>query len=245
MSWRPRGKKSLPKSVITGNVKPMTNTLHSNVPHETYVVVDVETSHTDPAEGFIFTIGACVVQYDGEIVTIDNNYYYQRINQRAKINDSDWFKTIYEPRSTLSWWLKQDFEVQHAAWRTEDQMGCPEFVAADAFYRWVSDAADPERPIFVANPATFDYSWITALFAAHYMPNPFDYRTLDLRSMAFGAKGNDWRYLNQQREHRSQVPHHAFWDAYAAALDLQDLISRRDEAAIEDKLLAKAGEFIA
>jgi hypothetical protein len=226
----------------------------TDVSRETFIVVDVETSHTDPAEGFIFTIGACVVTYDNELATIENEYFYQRIDQTTKITDSTWLETIYDPKSTLSWWLTQPLEVQQAAWRGGIERGDMERDVAHYFWQWVismgakySEPFDARlKPVFVANPVTFDYAWISALFAPYNLPSPFDYRTLCLRSMGFGvADGDRWEWVRQKRANQSQVPHHAFWDAYAAAQDLQDLLSNRDEQGYHDKLNPKVGEFVA
>lgn len=226
----------------------------TDVLRETFIVVDVETSHTEPTEGFIFTVGACVVTYDAGFATIENEYFYQRINQEQKITDSGWLETIYDPRSTLSWWLTQPLEVQEAAWRGGLDRGCSERDAAVDFWQWVisMDAKYTEpfeasgKPIFVANPVTFDYAWMNSLLRSHNLHMPMDYRTLCLRSMAFGVTDNTrWAWAEQKRANKSQVPHHAFWDAYAAAQDLQDLLSNRDEQGYHDKLNPKVGEFVA
>lgn len=223
----------------------MTNLEASDtVPHETnqveaYLVVDVETTSTSPTSGRILTIGAVAVIYDGNIATIDDTFLYRRLDQYDYCTDTGWYETIVDAASTLSWWVKQPIEAQMEAWRDTRLPRTRELHAAVDVVDWV-DAIRGQwgvatKPVFTANPATFDKPWIDQLLENNHVDNPFDYRTLCLRSMAFGAK-NSHRWTNHVRTNKSLVPHHAFFDAYAQAQDLVDLLGDRDDAGYNDKL---------
>lgn len=219
-------------------------TISDNVPHETnavdlFVVVDIETTGLNPNHDRILSLGAVAVEYDGQCATICSDYFYQRIDQRTWIEETNWYATVVDTRSTLSWWLKQPMQAQLEAWRgayfgtaTEAQ------VASDfhTYLRHMQLSGDmTSRPIFVANPASFDKPFIDQLFHTHKYHNQFDYRTLCLRSMAYGGnKYTGWG--NNVRTNEALIPHHAFFDAYAQAHDLVDLLTTRDDNAYEDKL---------
>lgn len=211
----------------------------SNNQTATFFVTDVETSGTDPMEDVIFTLGCVVVTYDGTCVTIEDNYFYEAIDQEEWINQSRWFNTITDQQSTLSWWLRQPIDVQKAAWR-EPKSRFRYNEVGSMFCDFVAGmtAHLDTKPVFAASPASFDKPFVDRLLTDSGEKNPFDYRTLCIRSMAYGLhEGAIWG--NNGWQNRSQAPHHALYDAYGAALDLQQLLSDRDETIYEDKLLLK------
>lgn len=75
---------------------------------------------------------------------------------------------------------------------------------------------------FVANPCTFDHSWVQRWLTEAGIDMPFHYRTLCLRSADWGR--NPGSYGESRTGHASLVPHHALYDAQAQALDLLDLL---------------------
>lgn len=204
---------------------------------QTFFVTDIETSGVDPTHDVIFSIGCVVVTFDGECATIDANYFYETIDQSEWIQASDWFSTVMDPQSTLSWWLRQPIDVQKAAWRGEG-VRFREREVASMFCDFVAGmtAHLTTKPVFAASPASFDKPFVDKLLRDAGEKDPFDYRTLCVRSMAFGNHGG-MAWGNNGWQHRSQAPHHALYDAYGAALDLQKLLSDRDETMTEDELL--------
>ena len=202
----------------------------------TFFVVDVETSGVNPYHDVVFSLGCVVVNYDEELATIDANYFYETIDQSEWIQASDWFSTVMDPQSTLSWWLRQPIDVQKAAWRAEG-VRFREREVASMFCDFVAGmtAGTGAKPIFVASPASFDKPFVEQMLRNAGEKDPFDYRTLCVRSMAYGCRtampwgANGW-------QNRSQVPHHALYDAYGAALDLQMLLAERDAIACDDEL---------
>lgn len=204
---------------------------------ETFFVVDIETSGVDPTTDVIFSLGCVVVTYNGETATIEPNYFYESIDQTDWIKATNWFDTIMDQQSTLSWWLRQPIDVQKAAWRANLNRFRQNEVAS-MFVDFVAAmvAGTSSRPVFAASPSNFDRPFVDELLRNSGEDNPFDYRSLCVRSLAYGRREHmDWGVNGWQ--HRSQVPHHALYDAYGAALDLQMLISERDEANLHDQLL--------
>lgn len=202
----------------------------------TFFVVDVETSGVNPCQDVVFSLGCVAVTYDERVATIEANYFYEAIDQTEWIQASDWFSTVMDQQSTLSWWLRQPIDVQKAAWRAEG-VRFREREVASMFCDFVAGmtAGTESKPIFAASPASFDKPFIDQMLRNSGEKDPFDYRSLCIRSMAYGfGLATPWGVNGWQN--RSQVPHHALYDAYGAALDLVMLLSERDEVDGEDEL---------
>lgn len=187
----------------------------------TFFSVDVETTGPCPAVADLLTVGAVAIHEnpDGTI--------------REVIPDVDgtadlFYGRIAEPRNgwrwdsdTLAWWRTQHPSVYAEA--VDVSTGTERVsrirLAAD-FEAWiVSQEPDPNQRIFVANPAGFDWQWVNELFWSTLHRNPFGYRSLCLRSMAYGLRGGAWGRDRTDDEFNvaSAVPHHALYDAIAQA----------------------------
>jgi hypothetical protein len=173
----------------------------------TFFSVDVETSATHPFDGDLLTVGASAVR-DGVIV----GEFYIRLQSYG-----DW-----DP-STRQWWAEQDEFVRAEAYEDESLHRHHPDAAAEQFVEWVREIepGDRRERVFVANPSTFDHQWINNWLWESGRHETFDYRTVCLRSMAFG-QNRDWSA--KVRNHDSEYPHHALYDARAQALDLIDLM---------------------
>lgn len=191
--------------------------------------VDVETTSTDPHNGWLLTVGVQPVTFPtGNIAApvLDGRTFYERIDRIHHY--PRWFATLTDSGSTLSWWLKQNSDAQAEAFRdlTLERLE-PDTVAARLIDYVETIEPEPEARVFVANPATFDKAWIDDLFAETGYPNPFHYRTLCLRSMRFGlVPGDKWGAARD--DHNPAIPHHAFHDAYAQAQDLARMLETRE-----------------
>jgi hypothetical protein len=96
--------------------------------------------------------------------------------------------------------------------------------AMTRFAAWVTDVAAGGRPVFVAYPASFDWSWVSAYLVRYSAPgNPFGFSgVLDLKTMyavkagvriGKATKRNMPRALLSDRPHT----HHALDDALEQA----------------------------
>jgi hypothetical protein len=199
----------------------------------TYFSVDVETSGLVPGDSHshLLSIGAVAVSYDGWIV----DTFYERVRTPPlptlwQLPPSDPIIQALLPNSTLKFWKGVEaidpFVAGEAyADRHLSRYGLP--LVAERFEAWVSQYGSGwEDRIFVANPVSFDFAWTLDMFNRSGVPNPFHYRTLCLRSMAFGAaSSSDW-HANHLRAHRPRHPHHPLSDAYAQAQDLITLLGK-------------------
>jgi hypothetical protein len=97
----------------------------------------------------------------------------------------------------------------------------------------MSHAEDQMDRVFVAHPASFDFAWVQRLLVT-YLPDVgnkvFSWRTLDLRSAGWALDPSQ-RMTDPVRTHKSEIPHHALYDAIAQARDLADIINARGVAA--------------
>jgi hypothetical protein len=200
--------------------------------------VDVETTSTDPQFGRLLTIGIKPVWWEPDSTDIvkaylDNEDFYIRIDQTDFY--PEWFKTLTDPDSTLSWWLQQSDHAQGEAFRNLSLERHSEFDAAwqiAEFVQRVCGNIPLKNRVFAANPVTFDRAWIDALWTnlkfSHNVTElpamPFHYRSLCLRSMHFAQNtSNGWDTFG--RFNQSSHPHHALLDAVAQAEDLIALLN--------------------
>lgn len=190
----------------------------------TFFSVDVETSRLNPFEpdSFLLSLGAVAMDETGTVL----DDFYVRIDRSAQLK-AEWYRPEWTTNNdTLTFWREQDAAVRGEAWEDKTLPRLAGYMAAADFCNWViSFGANWEDRIFVANPATFDYSWLLSLFAEGEVDNPFHYRTLCLRSQAFGAQGSkDWHSF-KHRSHKPHTPHHPLSDAMAQALDFRDMVA--------------------
>jgi DNA polymerase III epsilon subunit-like protein len=197
--------------------------MNTEIDYPVYFSVDVETSGLLPSNGELLTVGAVAVTASGHII----DQFYVRIDRKVMLHES-WYNENLPPQSeTQEWWRSQDAFVKAEAYGGVKLERHPISTAAHMFRNWVISVGgdDAKNRIFVANPVSFDKMWISAMFMATQMNDPFHYRTLCLRSMAFG-KDKDVTdfHSNDLRSNRPTHPHHALSDAYAQAQDLLELL---------------------
>jgi len=171
----------------------------------TFYSVDVETTGLNPhnRDHQLATVGAIAVSDLGLI----GESWYARLRFRDSWEDG-----------TREWWLQQN-DVALTEMLDGNRMR-PSSAAA-LFADWVESTSDGHA-VFVANPATFDHSWIQRWMTAANVTMPFDYRTLCLRGADWGRNPGPWGL--ERNGHKSLIPHHALFDAQAQALDLLDLL---------------------
>lgn len=206
----------------------------------TYFSVDVESSGLVPGEtdSHLLSIGAVAVSHDGWIV----DSFYERVNARLPskwyLPPDDEFIQGLPDNSTLKFWKGVEAETPFVAKEAYADPYLSRYAlpaVAERFEAWVlAHGKSWEDRIFVANPVSFDFSWTQDMFRRAVVPNPFHYRTLCLRSMAFGAAAAGWTgvtdsspwHANHLRGHRPKHHHHPLSDAYAQAQDLVTLLGK-------------------
>ncbi len=161
---------------------------------ERFISVDVETAGPDPGRYSLLSIGACDVEQP------DRSFYVE-------------LKPISED------FVPSALEVSGLRMESLVGSGIPPKAAMVSFEEWVlAVAPKPERAIFVAFNAPFDWMFVNAYFYRFLGRNPFGHSALDLKALYMGLTGAPWsetampfvaaRYLNGR-----QLRHHALGDA--------------------------------
>ena len=185
----------------------------------TYISVDVETVGLVPGYHGLLSVGACLVNNIGEqfhevICPLNTNFVGSFLN----VDDDtlDWWETQEDANRRLN---NKFFEVDRPNILTVDDYLIRMQDVAVQFYDWLTTFESPL--MFVAWPASFDYPFIQHMFLSSDMENPFNYRTIDVKSYACGKLGLDF---NAERTEfpdwlyeEPDFPHDALSDAIAQA----------------------------
>jgi hypothetical protein len=140
---------------------------------EIYVSTDVETDGPIPGPHSMLSLASAAFTDDGEVVAT----YTVNLETLAEATPHP---------ATMTWWASQP--EAWAAGRIDPQ---PADVAMPAYATWVE--ALPGRPVFVAYPAGFDFTfvyWYLIRFAGR---SPFSHSALDMKSYAAALLGARFR----------------------------------------------------
>ncbi len=134
-----------------------------------YVVVDIETNGPVPGLYSMLSIGAVASTASDEVAS----FYRKLLPCEDAGQDAD----------TMDWW-----QSQPEAWREVKTDALPPQLVMNEFCDWINDFK--VKPIFVAHPVGFDYTFVS-WYLQKFAQNPFsDYsgvaRILDLPSFASG-----------------------------------------------------------
>lgn len=132
---------------------------------------------------------------------------------------------------TLKWWA-----TQPDAWRATQADRIPPQIAMQRFAAWLK--ALPGKPVFVAYPAGFDFTFVYFYFhALNKGDNPFVRNSIDIEALVMGATGRDYLSCDPKnwppywRAPLKQSNHTALADAKAQAESfrriLQDIRASR------------------
>lgn len=189
----------------------------------TFFSVDVESSRLNPfaLDSYLLSIAAVAMDEDG----LYKNSIYIRLNNNQWLAPEWWDPTLETDNSTLEFWREQDEHVRNEAWLDKDLPRFSNTIGAQMLSDFVTSFGESwEDRIFVANPATFDFAWTLRLWADAHVPDPFHYRTLCLRSQAFGANGSKNWHTFPHRTNKPETPHHPLSDALAQMKDFADMV---------------------
>jgi ribonuclease T len=182
--------------------------------------VDVEASGTIPGFFDLLSIGAVsVARKDGEYEVGRHEFYVELKPVHGTVNPASMEVNGLDLRRLA----EEGLSLEDAARRFA------------AFVRSVCPRRDP--PVFVGYCAHFDWGYINDLFERAKIVNPFGYKVIDIRSMAYGVFQYDWNRIGQTRllqllEMQPLAPgeaHHALADARHQAEMLARLLKKRGE----------------
>lgn len=151
--------------------------------NEVYVSVDIETDGPIPAVNSMLSLGAAAFARAGEDLPL-------RLNAVFNVNLLPVDGT--EPdRSTAEWWATQP-EAYAEATRDPHEPRA----AMHSFVRWVDSL--PGRPVFVAYPAGFDFTFVYWYMMRFVGRSPFSFSAIDVKTLAMAALGGEYRHSNKR-----------------------------------------------
>jgi DNA polymerase III epsilon subunit-like protein len=171
-----------------------------------FVSVDVETAGPNPGDYALLSIGACLVAVP------ETSFYVELQPDRS----------AQTPEAAAVHGLSMEALAAHAR---------PPAEAMADFAAWLEQAVPPpEKPIFVAFNAPFDWMFVNEYFHRYLGHNPFGHSALDIKSYYMGRYQVRWResgfrYVAENIPDEKPLSHHALEDA-------------RDQARIFCRILA-------
>lgn len=184
----------------------------------TLVSVDVETTGPAPGSGELCSIGAVTLDEDLEIG--EDRFYVNIEFPEIPKHNAD----------TMKWW--KQFPNQWEMHRLSP------LTIKDALWRLVewAELQVPGKPLFVAWPVGFDWSWINTYCHGYTGQNPFGYSPLCLKNYAAGVLRNPSMLMGNREEAFMPegwlvepedigfIKHHALGDAMAQAHMIQRIM---------------------
>ncbi len=134
-----------------------------------WIMMDLETTGTDPVHAAILQIGA--VRFNPYHLTIDTESMFSRCMLPAAGRFWD--------ESTRNWWASQPPDVYSSIMARAEEPG----VVLQAFIDWVG----PDDAVFVSKPLSFDAPFIASYLKQFELRNPFPhFWGCDVRSLIAG-----------------------------------------------------------
>lgn len=146
---------------------------------EVYVSVDIEADGPIPGPHSMLSLGAAAFSVDRATPPAVAALGTFSANLETLDGASG------DPQ-TMQWWRSQP--DAWAACRTDLQ---PPDVAMQAFAAWL--AALPGRPVFVAYPAGFDFTFVYWYLVRFTGSSPFSHAALDMKTLAMALLGTTFR----------------------------------------------------
>jgi len=152
---------------------------------EIYVATDIESNGPSPGHHSMLSFGSVAFTPDKTILaTFTRNL--------------ELLPGASEYPATMAWW-----QTQPDAWHACRKNPVPPKQAMTDYVAWLKDLTP--KPIFVAHPVAFDYTWISWYLWEFAGEDPFRRRTLDISSYASALLN---RPVTQCK--KEQMPKHWF-----------------------------------
>lgn len=184
-----------------------------------YFSVDVEASGPVPGLYNLVSIGAVAVGRNASIWEPQKDPFYVELKPLSPGFDPGAMAIHGIPRERLEGEGARPIDAMRRLTRfVEERVG-----------------SSGARPAFVGHNAVFDWAYISYYYEYHYLPNPFGYKALELKSFAAGCLGIDWFESHKEKlqELLPGIPrqddalvHRADYDALYQARILCALLNR-------------------
>lgn len=146
---------------------------------ELYVSTDIETDGPIPGPHSMLSIGSAAYTAEKELIATFT------VNLQTLPGASA------DPK-TAAWW-----KTQKAAWAAcRKDPEAPE-TAIPRYVSWLKSL--PGKPVFVAYPAGFDFTFVYWYLIRYAGESPFSFSALDMKSYAMAALGLDFREVIKHR----------------------------------------------
>jgi hypothetical protein len=157
---------------------------------EIYVSTDIETDGPIPGPHSMLSIGSAAYLPDKRLVST--------FSANLELLPG----AIGHPK-TMEWW-----ETQPEAWNACRQDLQPPQVVMENYVSWLEDL--PGKPVFVAYPAGFDFTFVYWYLIRFVGRSPFSHSALDIKTYAMAKLGLPYRdstKRNMPREWFDKLPH--------------------------------------
>jgi len=146
--------------------------------HEIYVSTDVETDGPVAGKHSMLSIGSAAYSADKRLLS----------TYTANLETLPEFTA--DPKTT-AWWA-----TQADAWSACRQNLEHPRVAMPRYLAWLK--ALPGKPVFVAYPAVFDFSFVYWYLTQYAGENPFGYSAIDIKTYAMAMMRKPYRACGKQ-----------------------------------------------
>lgn len=198
----------------------------------TYFSVDVETSGLVPGRHTLLSIGIVELSSGAEFYAVIENR--DAVLGDPAIDTMAFTPVRWDP-NTREWFKGQEAAYDCLFGTHDAYLDCPTARSsskdvAQRLADWVMSFPAPRT--FVAWPVSFDKPWLDILFHDTGVDNPFDYRSVDIKSWICGRFGggpevdrDDLPEAAQALYIEADFPHHALSDARAQADTMRRLLA--------------------
>lgn len=157
---------------------------------EIYVSVDIETDGPIPADNSMLSLGAAAYTADKELL----GTFYENLEPlpNAKQNSS-----------TMEWW-----KTQPEAWEACQKNKKPPHLVMNDFSKWLRNL--PAKPVCVAYPAGFDYTFLHWYLVHFTGDDPFGFSALDIKSYVMAVLNTNFKDTvkkNMEQDWFDPIPH--------------------------------------
>jgi hypothetical protein len=157
---------------------------------EIYVSTDIETDGPIPGKNSMLSFGSAAYLADKSLIAT----YSANLQPLPNGEQNE---------QTMAWWKKQP-----EAWAACQENQQPIKETMIAYTQWIE--ALPGRPIFIAFPVGFDFSFIYWYLMNYVGRSAFSYSALDIKSYAMAMLKKDYRRSAKRNFPRSwfdKLPH--------------------------------------
>jgi DNA polymerase III alpha subunit (gram-positive type) len=158
-------------------------------PKETYISIDVETDGSCPGFNSMLSLGAIAFDHEG-LVFSDFSANLEPLEGATPNLD------------TMKWWEGYPEEYELATYNP-----LPAYRAMQDFHAWVK--ALPGRPVFVAYPLGFDFTFVYWYLCKFVGQSPFAFSGIDIKTLAWTLCGGEFRGIRKGRFPESFFPENA------------------------------------